>query len=79
MLVIYLSGMFAYSPLGIYDANDAIINAFCYENDLVFPCHGNQDWMLRPLNYIKVGEMSLSLVLLSLLLQANARNKSDIH
>ena len=69
----------AYNPLGKCDANDAIITAFWYEKDLVFPCHGNQNWKLRPLNYIKIDETSLSLVLLSLLLQVNAKNKSDFH
>ena len=78
MLVIYLSAIFAYNPSGICDANDAIINSFCYEKDLI-PCHGNQNWKLRPLNYIKNNKLSLLLVLLSLLLEANARNNSDIH
>ena len=71
--------MLAYNPLGICDSNDGIINAFCYEKDLVFPCLGNQNWKVRLLNYGKTDETSLSLVLLSLLLQANAMNKSDIH
>ena len=54
MLVIYLSAMLAYKPLGMRDTNDAIIDAFCYANDLVFPCHGNQNWKLRPFYYIKI-------------------------
>ena len=78
MPVIYLSAILAYKPLGICDANDAISDAFCYEKDLVFPCHGNQNWKLKPLNYIKIDETSPSLVLLSLLLQASVKNKSNI-
>ena len=71
--------MSAYTVLGICYANDAIINTSCYEKDLVCPCHGNQNWMLIPLSYAKLDETSLSLILLSLLLQANAKNTSDIH
>ena len=54
MLVICLAAMFAYKPLGICDTNDTIINAFCQEKDLVFLCHGNQNWKLRPFYYIEI-------------------------